>query len=225
MPLARRLARRYTGANEPLDDLVQVASFGLLKAINRFDCANGAKFSSFAVPTILGELRRYFRDSCWSVHVPRRAQERALAVQRATRELSFTAPREPTVAMLAEYLEWTQEDVLEGLEAVGAHHSTSLHTPAHVDGEDASELIDTIAVEDEGFDSVDARLTVVEEIRHLPVSTRRAIQMRFVEISPSARSANASGCRRCRSPGFSRRPEDGARRGHHRQQRTSADRG
>jgi RNA polymerase sigma-B factor len=181
MPLARRLARRYKGANEPLDDLVQVACFGLVKAIDRFDCSHGAKFSSFAVPTILGELRRYFRDSGWSAHVPRRAQERALAVQKATRELSVTASREPTVAMLAEYLEWTQADVLEGLEAGAAHHSTSLYDPARTEGDDGTELIDTVAVDDEGFEEVDARLTIAEAIRRLPVSTRRAIHLRFVE--------------------------------------------
>jgi RNA polymerase sigma-B factor len=181
MPLARRLARRYTGANEPLDDLVQVANLGLVKAIDRFDSAHGAKFSSFAVPTILGELRRYFRDSGWSVHVPRRAQERALAVQKATRELSLTASREPTVAMLAEYLEWPQADVLEGLEAGAGHHSTSLHTLAHAEGDDGAELIDTIASDDEGFEEVDARLTIARAIRHLPVSTRRVVQLRYLE--------------------------------------------
>src|SRR5579875_1998074 len=123
LPLARNLARRYAGAREPFDDLLQVASLGLVKAIDRFDIYRGAAFSSFAVPTILGELKRYFRDLGWSVHVPRGAQERAVKVEEAQQQLSARTNRAPTVTELAEYLELSIEDVLDALETSRAHHA------------------------------------------------------------------------------------------------------
>ena len=104
LPLARKLARRYVGAHEPFDDLFQVASFGLLKSLDRFDPERGIAFSSFAVPTIVGELKRYFRDLGWSVHVPRGAQELALKIQRAEQALTTRTGRSPTVYDLAQYL-------------------------------------------------------------------------------------------------------------------------
>src|SRR5437016_2034500 len=136
LPLARNLARRYAGAREPFDDLLQVASLGLVKAIARFDINRGAAFSSFAVPTILGELKRYFRDLGWSVHVPRGAQEQALKVQEAQERLTTRTGRPPTVNELAEYLEFSIEDVLDALETAAAHHSASLDAPRDAgDGE------------------------------------------------------------------------------------------
>src|SRR5512140_3709137 len=112
LPLARKLARRYAGAREPFDDLVQVASLGLVKAVDRFDVSRGTAFSSFAVPTILGELKRYFRDLGWSVHVPRGAQELALKVEEARQRLTTKTGRPPSVPDLAEYMELSIEDVL-----------------------------------------------------------------------------------------------------------------
>src|SRR5512140_2841708 len=136
LPLARKLARRYAGAREPFDDLVQVASLGLVKAVDRFDVSRGTAFSSFAVPTILGELKRYFRDLGWSVHVPRGAQEQALKVEDAQQTLTSRTGRPPTVEELAQYLELSVEDVLDALETAGAHHSTSLDAPRDdIDGE------------------------------------------------------------------------------------------
>src|SRR5580700_4966899 len=121
LPLARKLARRYAGAREPFEDLLQVASLGLVKAVDRFDAERGTAFSSFAVPTILGELKRYFRDLGWSVHVPRGAQERAVKVEEAQHVLSARFNRAPTVTELAEYLESSIEDVLDALETSRAH--------------------------------------------------------------------------------------------------------
>ena len=134
LPLARKLARRYNVGHEPFDDLLQVASLGLVKAVDRFDCSRGNAFSSFAVPTILGELKRYFRDHGWAVHVPRGAQERAVKVEDAQQQLSVRSGRAPTVPELAEYLELSIEEVLESLETARAHHATSLDAP-HDDGE------------------------------------------------------------------------------------------
>src|ERR1700760_2052050 len=134
LPLARKLARRYAGAREPFDDLVQVASLGLVKAVDRFDTSRGTAFSSFAVPTILGELKRYFRDLGWSVHVPRGAQERAVKVEEAQQQLSARSGRAPTVTEMAEYLELSIEEGLEALETSRAHHASSLDAP-YDDGE------------------------------------------------------------------------------------------
>src|SRR3989440_10017943 len=147
MPLARNLARRYAGAREPFDDLLQVASLGLVKAIDRFDIERGAAFSSFAVPTILGELKRYFRDLGWSVHVPRGAQEQALKVQEAHERLTTKTGRPPTVNELAEYLELSVEDVLEALETAAAHHSTSLDAPREDGDEESGTLVDVFGEE------------------------------------------------------------------------------
>ena len=128
-PLARRLARRYLTSAEPVDDLVQVASVGLVAAVDRFDPHRGIPFTGFAIPTILGELKRYFRDAGWSAHVPRRAQEMALRVDQASRELGARTGRAPSVGELAQYLELDTEQVLAGLEAGSAHFAMSLDAP------------------------------------------------------------------------------------------------
>ena len=126
LPLARQLARRYQRAAEPLDDLVQVASIGLVKAVDRFDDARGVAFSSYAVPTILGELKRYFRDSGWAVHVPRGMQERAMQVDRAIKELGGRFGRSPSVDEVAEHTHSSVEDVLGAMEAGQAYEAVSL---------------------------------------------------------------------------------------------------
>lgn len=182
LPLARNLARRYAGAREPFDDLLQVASLGLVKAIDRFDVDRGAAFSSFAVPTILGELKRYFRDLGWSVHVPRGAQEQALKVQEAHEQLTTKTGRPPTVPELAEYLELNVEDVLDGLETAAAHHSTSLDAPRedHSSGESGS-LVDVFGEEDHRYELVDETLTISVAARQLSARERRVLGLRFVE--------------------------------------------
>jgi RNA polymerase sigma-B factor len=182
LPLARKLARRYQGAREPFDDLLQVASLGLVKAIDRFDYSRGTAFSSFAVPTILGELKRYFRDLGWAVHVPRGAQERALKVEEVQRKLTARAGHSPTVAELAEYMEISTEAVLDSLEAAASHHSVSLDTPRedHEDGE-AGTLADLFGNEDERFASIDAGMTIANAARHLSERERQVLALRFLE--------------------------------------------
>src|SRR6478672_7178212 len=129
MPLARSLARRYGRSSEPFEDLLQVASLGLLKALDRYDADRGHPFPSFAVPTILGEMRRYFRDSGWAVHVPRGAQERALKVRDAQERLANERGRAPSVNQLAEYLEFDTEHVIDALQAIQAYETLSLDAP------------------------------------------------------------------------------------------------
>ena len=181
LPLARKLARRYTGAHEPFEDLLQVASYGLLKALDRFDPDRETAFSSFAVPTIVGELKRYFRDLGWSAHVPRGAQELALKVQSAQEKLTTKTGRSPTVAELAQYLELSIEDALEGLEAAAAHHSSSLDLP-HDDGDgESGTLADTFGQEDAGFQLVEDAATVATAMQALSERERRVLHLRFFE--------------------------------------------
>lgn len=181
LPLARKLARRYSGAREPFDDLMQVASLGLVKAIDRFDPGRGTAFSSFAVPTILGELKRYFRDLGWAVHVPRGAQEQALKVEEAEQQLTARTGRPPSVPDLAEFLELSVEDVLDALETAGAHHCISLETPRE-DGEgESGTLADAFGEPDPRFEFVEASVSISCAARHLSARERRVLELRFVQ--------------------------------------------
>jgi RNA polymerase sigma-B factor len=179
LPLARKLARRYSGAREPFDDLLQVASLGLVKAVDRFDVDRGTAFSSFAVPTILGELKRYFRDLGWAVHVPRGAQERALKVEEAQQRLTAKTGRAPTVPELAQYMELSIEDVVESLETSRAHHTASFDAPYDAgDGETAT-LADVLGETDESLMLVDDKVTIGAAARHLSARERRVVLLRF----------------------------------------------
>jgi RNA polymerase sigma-B factor len=181
LPLARKLARRYAGAREPFEDLMQVASFGLLKAIDRFDPDRGIAFSSFAVPTILGELKRYFRDLGWSAHVPRGAQELALKVQEAAERLTTRGGRSPSVTELAEYMELSIEQVTDALEAAAAHHSTSLDTPRDDGDGQVGTLADAFGGEDARFELIEASVTISSAVRQLSERERRVLLLRFFE--------------------------------------------
>jgi RNA polymerase sigma-B factor len=184
LPLARRLARRYQRSEEPLEDLVQVASLGLLKAIDRFDTGRDVAFSSFAVPTILGELKRHFRDRTWSVRVPRDLQELALRVDRTVAELSLGKHRAPTVAELAKALDVDEEQVLEALRAAGAYHAGSLDAPrpgrAGVDASGES-LADTLGEEEDGFKRAEERATLAPLLAHVSSRERVVLTLRFGE--------------------------------------------
>jgi RNA polymerase sigma-B factor len=181
MPLARKLARRYNGAREPFDDLLQVASLGLVKAVDRYDLERGTAFSSFAVPTILGELKRYFRDLGWAVHVPRGAQELAVKVEEAQQRLSTRSGRAPTVPEIAQYLELEIGEVLDALETARAHHASSLDAP-HDDGEgESGSVVDTFGAEDRDLLLADDRVTVGEAARQLSDREREVLHLRFVE--------------------------------------------
>lgn len=181
LPLARSLARRYARSSAPLEDLVQVASFGLVKAIDRFDPARGRAFSSFAVPTILGELRRHFRDSGWAVHVPRGAQERARKVEVAEQLLADQTGRSPTVGELARYLGVSEEEVLDGLETAQAYAAVSLDAPRATVDEAQWSYLDIVGADDHDLALVDASLTLGTAIEQLQKRERRILHLRFVE--------------------------------------------
>jgi len=179
-PLARKLARRYVG-REPVDDLMQVASLALVKAIDRFEPDRGTAFSSLAVPTILGELKRYFRDVGWFAHVPRGMKELAMKVQEGQRQLSLTSGRSPTAHELATYLELPLEDVLDGLYAAEAHHITSYDVSFDDGREEGATLLDTFGSEDERFEHVEDALSIAGGLRGLTVLERRVLAMYFLD--------------------------------------------
>jgi RNA polymerase sigma-B factor len=181
LPLARKLARRYASSNEPYDDLVQVASLGLVKAVERFDPERGFAFSSFAVPTIVGELKRYFRDTAWALHVDRSAQERARKIADARRQIGTRLGRSPTVGELAEYLECSSEEVLDGLQIGEAYDTVSLDAPRQAeDGGEVSRL-DAIGDEDGRLGMIDEQATIFAAAQSLPERERQILFLRFSE--------------------------------------------
>ena len=180
LPLARQLARRYQRGGEPLDDLIQVASLGLLKAIDRFEPDRPSAFSSFAVPTILGELKRHFRDRGWSVRVPRDLQEMAVRVERVAEELSRGLGRAPTPGEIAEHLGATTEQVLEAREAAGAYRAVSLDRPRD-DDEEGDGMTETMGAEDPGFHLAEAAATVEQLMSALSDREREVLRLRFEE--------------------------------------------
>jgi RNA polymerase sigma-B factor len=181
LPLARQLARRYQRGGEPLDDLVQVASLGLLKAIDRFDPDRETAFSSFAVPTILGELKRHFRDKGWSVRVPRDLQELAVKVDRMGEELSRELGRAPTPAEIGEAVGVSAEQVLEAREASAAYRAVSLDRPRDDDDEESGGIADSVGIEDPGFSVAEDAATVERLMRVLSDREREVLRLRFEE--------------------------------------------
>jgi RNA polymerase sigma-B factor len=195
MMLARRLAARYRGPNEPFEDLVQVASVGLLAAIDRFDAERGVTFQTFAVPTILGELKRYFRVTGWSVHVPRGAQDMALRVEQASREITARSGRPPRVQELAEYLEVSAEDVVAGLDAGTAHYAESLDAPvARSRADEPGTLMDTVGRTDDGYAVAEMTVALAEAMEALPLLERRALSLRLQRGISQTQIADELGC-------------------------------
>ncbi len=178
LPMAHRLARRYWSPNEPMGDLRQVAALGLIKAINGYDVGRPNGFRSYAVPSILGELRRYFRDCGWSVHVPRGLQELAIKVDQARRELDKDHAH-VTVVMIAEYLELPVEDVSEALAANQAHFAQSLEAPTDSDEEGALTLGNTLGSIDSAFDDAETEADVARASRVLSERDRKVLMLRF----------------------------------------------
>jgi RNA polymerase sigma-B factor len=179
-PLARDLALRYTYTDEPFDDLQQVACLGLIKAIDRFEPGRGTKFTSYAAPTILGELKRHFRDKGWALHVPRDLQERAMAVNRETEALSKKLGRSPKVREVAKVLRCSVEEVLEATEAAASYEATSLNAPATRDDEESAALVDLLGGEDPAYELVERRDAIASTWRALPEIERHVLELRFM---------------------------------------------
>jgi RNA polymerase sigma-B factor len=194
VPLARRLAGRYVSANEPMEDLVQVAYVGLLGAVDRFDPERGPNFAAFAIPTILGELKRHFRNTGWTAHVPRGAQELALSINRASQEIAERTGRTPRVGELAEYLEISMEDALVGLKAGTAHYSVSLDAPTPGADTEEQTLVESLGVEDERFGLVETKVSLPSVLAQLPYMERRAVTLRLTQDLKQAEIARQMGC-------------------------------
>jgi RNA polymerase sigma-B factor len=178
LPLVEYLARRFRNRGELHDDLVQVATIGLIKSVDRFDLERGVEFSTYATPTIVGEIKRHFRDKGWAIRVPRRLQELKLSLAKATSELSQRNGRSPTVAELATFLGMSDEDVLEGLESANAYSTVSLDTPESGDS-DALAVADTLGVVDESLEGVEYRESLKPLLDQLPPREKRILLLRF----------------------------------------------
>ena len=175
-PLVEYLARRFAGRGEPVDDLVQVASIGLLKAIDRFDRDRGVKFSTYATPTIIGELKRHFRDKGWAMRVPRRLQEIGLQLSRVVSEMYQDLGRSPTVAEIAHRSGLSEDDVLEGMDAIHAHSIGSLDAPTDEEGQTSG---GRLGAEDETYELLEGWASVAPHLEQLPDRERRILYLRF----------------------------------------------
>ncbi len=178
-PLARSVARRYHSRGEPLEDLTQVAMVGLLKAINRFDPTRGYAFTSYATPTMLGELKRYFRDSGWAIHVPRGVKERALELASVTDQLSARLGRSPSLPELAEALHATEEQTLEAVEAYHARHTTPLEHGPDDEETGAPQLAQVLGAEDERLEQAEYLTMIAKGVETLSESDRLILYLRF----------------------------------------------
>ena len=178
LPLVEYLARRFRNRGEPLDDLVQVATIGLIKSVDRFDLERGVEFSTYATPTIVGEIKRHFRDKGWAIRVPRRLQELKLALTKATSDLSQKNGRSPTVSELAAHLGMSDEEVLEGLESANAYSAVSLDAPDGGD-EDSPAVADTLGVLDESLEGVEYRESLKPLLEQLPAREKKILMLRF----------------------------------------------
>lgn len=178
LPLVEHLARRFRNRGEPLDDLTQVATIGLIKSVDRFDPERGVEFSTYATPTVVGEIKRHFRDKGWAVRVPRRLQELRLSLTTATSELSQRHGRSPTVAELAEHLNLSEEEVLEGLESANAYSTLSLDVPEAGDDE-APAVADSLGSEDDALEGVEYRESLKPLLEQLPPREKKILLLRF----------------------------------------------
>ena len=193
LPYATSLARRYRAAAEPSDDLIQVASVGLLNAVDRFDPGRGIPFLGFAAPTILGELKRHFRDRVWTLRVPRGLHDRIAEVDKAIGELGTELQRAPSVRELAERLDLDEMDVLEVFEAGQNRRTLSLEKPAGPGEEDDPRPSDWVGSEDEGFELIEGRIALESALPHLSDRERLVLRLRFVEDMTQSQIAERIG--------------------------------
>ena len=179
MPLVRALALRYANRGEPLEDLVQVGSIGLIKAVDRFDVDRGVEFSSYAVPTIVGEIRRHFRDKAWAMHVPRRLKELGVRLSRVLDDLTTELGRSPTVAELAQAVGADEEDVIDALDSAHAYSTRSLNAPLDELGDES--LSDRLGSDEPGFVEIEDEALVATGLDALDERERRIVELRFYE--------------------------------------------
>jgi RNA polymerase sigma-B factor len=193
LPFARSLALRYRGATESADDLIQVASIGLINAIDRFDPARGTPFAAFASPTILGELKRHFRDRVWTVRVPRGLHDRMSNVDTATTDLTRELQRPPSVREIAARLELDEDEVLEVMEAGHNRRTLSLDAPSGRDDGDETSPTEWVGAEDSGYELIEERVALEDAIPALDDRERLVLRLRFVEDMTQSQIAERIG--------------------------------
>ena len=181
MNLVRFLANKFKNRGEPLDDLIQVGYLGLLKAIDRFDPSRGLEFTTYATPTIMGEIKRHFRDKGWSVRVPRRLQELSAKVNQATDVLTTELQRSPKIEEIAEYLDASVDEILEAMESSSAYSSVPLEGTGNNDNDDAPSVLDRYATEDSALNFTDDRLIIEEALKGFSPREREVIDLRFLQ--------------------------------------------
>ena len=181
MPLVRKIASRYAGRGEPMEDLVQVGSIGLVLAIERFDVERGVKFTTYAVPTIVGEIQRHFRDRAWAVHVPRRMKELSLKLARTIEVATGDLGRAPTIAELAADTGLEEEEVVEALETYHAYSTRSLSQPLGLGDSDEGTVEDLFGAPEEGYDEVEDGVLLESGLAALDDRERAIIELRFFE--------------------------------------------
>lgn len=191
--LVHYIARRFINRGEPLEDIEQVGFVGLIQAIERFDPSLENEFSTFATPTIAGEIRRYFRDRSWAIRVPRRLQENLVRVNGASQQLQNELGRTPTVPEIGERLGMPPEEVLAALEVSPAQHTVSLESTGSSASEDASTLGDRLGMEDANLDRVEAQEVLERVMSHLTPRERQILALRFVEQLPQTEVAKRLG--------------------------------
>jgi RNA polymerase sigma-B factor len=191
MPLVRALATRYAGRGEPLEDLVQVGSIGLIKAVDRFDVDRGVNFASYAVPTIVGEIRRHFRDKAWAMHVPRRLKELSVRLSRVLDQLTTELGRSPTIAELAAATGVEEEDVIDALDSMNAYSTRSLEAPFDESSDDnLSEKLGTVEA---GFEEVEEGELVAAGLDALDERERQIVELRFFQEMTQSQIASEIG--------------------------------
>ncbi|MGV1004660.1 MAG: RNA polymerase sigma factor SigF [Candidatus Nanopelagicales bacterium] len=193
IPLAAFLARRFRDRGEHLDDLTQVATLGLIKAVDRFESGRGVEFSTFATPTMVGEIKRHFRDKGWAIRVPRRLQELRMAITKATAELSQTTGRSPTIAELAAHLKITEDEALEGLESAQAYATISLDSTVGGGSDEGASIAETLGHDDYALIEVDNRASLHPLLAQLGKREQHIIYMRFYENKTQAQIAQEVG--------------------------------
>jgi len=191
MPLVRALAHRYAGRGEPFEDLVQVGSIGLIKAVDRFDVDRGVEFASYAVPTIVGEIRRHFRDKAWAMHVPRRLKELSLRLSRVLDQLTTELGRSPTIAELAAAAGVEEEEAIDALDSMNAYSTRSLHAPFE-DGSDDS-LVEKLGADETGYAEVDDGTVVAAGLDALDERERQIVELRFFHELTQSQIASEMG--------------------------------
>jgi len=179
--LVKYLASRFRNRGEPIDDLIQVGTIGLIKAIDRFDTGRDVEFTTYATPTIVGELKRYFRDKGWAIKVPRRLQELSFRVNQAVDQLTQQIQRSPTIAEIAEYLGVTSEEVLEAMETSEAYNFVSLESDRNNDGSDSFSILEYIGKDDQLMAIVDDRTTLAKALKFLTPMEQRVLYLRFFQ--------------------------------------------